>query len=412
MNRWFARLAGTAGIVGAAALVPAGFAGADTPTNRAAAMAQPSVVYIEVHWRGWIRDTKTGEVFGGRTGYELTTRCSGFLAAPDGTIVTPAHCVDPGPDGVLPLFQDEAITELAAAGRISSMAKGRETLAAATVLEGAKAKSPVIRDVFVQSGPAVVPATAADAMLAKVVSLTARGAGDVAILQVTEGRQPALEVVSAPSAGTSIVLIGYPASSRTSSALLPSVTEGNLGGGMELGKLSGGVVVDHEGRVVGMVGATTENGGSADGGPKLAILPTTAITQQLESANVDAGPGAADRNYRHGLSKFYDGYYSAAIKYFDATLTAIPGHGLAEEFRAEAIDLRAKNGDGTDWTAMGMFAVAGLIVVGLLIWLVIGFLRRRRPEQGAQPGEDQPAMGTPPEPDLTSARSHDPSGPE
>ncbi|HKE50988.1 MAG TPA: hypothetical protein VKE25_05715 [Actinomycetes bacterium] len=395
MSRRYGRLAGAAAVVVATTLAPAGVAAADTPTNHAAAVAQPSVVYIEVHWRGWVRDTKTGEVFGGRTGYELTTRCSGFFAAPDGTIVAPAHCVDPGKDGVLPLFHAKVIDELAAAGRISTMDKGRKKLAATTALEGAKAKSPVIRDIFVQSGPAVVPASADDAMLAKVVSLTARNAGDVAILQVTEGRQPALEVASAPSAGTSVVLIGYPASSRTSSALLPSVTEGNLGGGIEVGELSGGVVVDRQGRVVGLVGASTEGGTTPAGGPKLAILPTTAITDQLDSADVDAGPGAADRNYRHGLDKFYDGYYSAAIKYFDATIAAIPGHGLANEFRAEAIDLRAKNGDATDWTTIGMFTAAGLIVVALLVWLVIGLLRRRRRDQEAPARMDEPVVGEP-----------------
>jgi hypothetical protein len=395
MNRWSGRLAGTAAVIVAATLAPAVVAAADTPTNRAAAVAQPSVVYIEVHWRGWVRDTKTGEVFGGRTGYELTTRCSGFFAAPDGTIVAPAHCVDPGKNGVLPMFQDKVVADLAAAGRITTMDKGREKLAATTALEGAKAKSPAIRDIFVQSGPAVVPAGADEAMLAKVVSLaTPGGAGDVAILQVTEGRQPALEVVSTPSAGTSVVLIGYPASSRSSSALLPSVTEGNLGGGIELGDLSGGVVVDRKGRVVGLVGAATE-GGSSAGDPKLAILPTTGIAEQLASANVEAGPGAADRNYRRGLDKFYDGYYTAAIKYFDATLAAIPGHGLAQEFRAEAIDLRARNGNATDWTTIGMFGASGLILVGLLGWLVVWLLRRRRRDQGAQPGVDQPVVGQP-----------------
>ena len=114
----------------------------------------------------------------------------------------------------------------------------------------------------------------------------------------------------------------------------------------------------------------------------------------MESADVDAGPGAADHNYRRGLDKFYDGYYTAAIKYFDATLTAIPSHGLAQEFRAEAIDLRAKNGDATDWTAMGMYVAAGLILIGLLAWLVVGLLRRRR-DQAAQPGVDQPVAGQP-----------------
>ena len=395
MNRWSGRLAGAAAVFVAAAMAPAGIATADTPTNRAAAIAEPSVVYIEVHWRGWVRDTKTGEVFGGRTGYELTTRCSGFFAAPDGTIVAPAHCVDPGPDGVLPRFQDRTVRDLAAAGRISSMDKGREKLAATTALEGAKAKSPVIRDILVQSGPAVVPAGADDAMFAKVVSLTSQEAGDIAILQVTEGRQPALDVVSTPSAGASVVLIGYPASSRSSAALLPSVTEGNLGGDLELGSLSGGVVVDRKGRVVGVVGATTEGGSSAGDGPELSILPTSAITEQLESANVDAGPGAADRNYRHGLDKFYDGYYTAAIKYFDATVTAIPGHGLAQEFRAEAIDLRAKNGNATDWTAMGMYAATGLILIGLLVWLVVELLRRRRRDQAAQSGVDEPIADEP-----------------
>ena len=143
------------------------------------------------------------------------------------------------------------------------------------------------------------------------------------------------------------------------------------------------------------MGASTEGGTTPAGGPKLAILPTTAITDQLESADVDAGPGAADRNYRHGLDKFYDGYYTAAIKYFDATIAAIPGHGLANEFRAEAIDLRATNGDATDWTTIGMFIAAGLIVVALLVWLVIGLLRRRRRDQEAPTRMDEPVVGEP-----------------
>ena len=180
--------------------------------------------------------------------------------------------------------------------------------------------------------------------MAKEISLSPRSAGGISILKVNGGRQPALEVAGTPSAGTPIVLIGYPGGSA--GLTTPSVSEGNLGGEIDLGRLAGGVVVDRSGRVVGLVGATGDADLAAEDGPSLAILPTSAITEQLAVANVTAGLGPADRNYRRGVDYFYAGQYSLAIRYFNATLAAIPSHALAEELSAEAVDLRAQHGDG------------------------------------------------------------------
>src|SRR5262245_51984725 len=81
---------------------------------QATAIAEPSVVFVATSWQGWVRDTRTGEVFGGTDGYRFTSECGGAVIDADGLVVTAGHCVDSGKDELL----DRAVADLAAVGRV------------------------------------------------------------------------------------------------------------------------------------------------------------------------------------------------------------------------------------------------------------------------------------------------------
>lgn len=371
-----------------------------SPEERAAAIARPAVVFVEVGWHGWVRDPRTGEVFGGTEGYRATTSCSGVVVHEDGSVLTAAHCVDPGPLGGGGALIGRAVAELAELGRVRDPEKAAAQLAEHAVVEGAKPDSDPVREVRVTRvvGTSDTPGT--DVAPATVVDLLAPDDGDVALLEVPRAGLPALTLADEDDrpAGTPILAIGFPASvgRATDPSTEPTNKNGQISARRTLdGKpfyevsaaasegMSGGPLVDMDGRVLGLVTAAPEGETQSF---NLATASTSALAL-LRTNGITPGTSANDRNFNAGLEHYFAGEYPEALEFFDAVLAATPDHRQAREYRARA----AEHGSGGPDLLVVLIVVCGAIAVLSATAAAILLARRRRADRDLP----TPPMGIP-----------------
>lgn len=341
--------------------------------EQAAAVARPGLVLVTVSWHGWVRDKATGEVFGGVEGYTAKSTCTGFVVSPDGYVATASHCVHTGPDGGAGLLFDAAIEDLRAVDRAGSQAGARRALAERATAEGAVPDRPVERIIQVErmeldgEGKPV-----RDTAPAEVVELVAPDDGDVAVLKVPRDHLPSLELkADEPPVGSPVLAIGYP--TPIDRNLEPSSRDGLLAARKALGdrpfhevtapttpRMSGGPVVDEQGRVVGVL--------SRDG----LASATSTLRDLLRGKGISTDSGPLDRNYRAGVERYFDDDFSGAVAFFDA----VPTHPQAAEFRRRAVERGGAAGVGGPtplvWFAVFSWTLVAAAAAGLLL------LRRTR----------------------------------
>lgn len=358
---------------------------ADAPAALATAIVTPALVAIEVRWHGWVRDGRTGEIFGGPAGYRAVTRCSGFVINPDGHLVTAAHCVDPGAEGAGRLLLGQVAQDLIRVGRARDVASAVRSLGQHAVIEGSTAGSPPDRQVSVRlTAPSEpTPATTRPGLLtgqtlkAAVIDVVPRGVGDVALLKVEGGRLPTLALTADPENGADLFVGGYPASGEplllaaraTARRPMGGVTFFEISPNPPAG-LSGGPVVDPDGRVVGLVSAPPTGDDPAAG----LITIGSRIRDLLGHNGVHNELSPLDRNYRTGLIRYFQGRYTAAIAYLDAVLDVAPDLWQAREYRLLAVRARDRTGDrpSTHLLVARWLGAAGLLCAGAatVIWLL------------------------------------------
>jgi S1-C subfamily serine protease len=304
--------------------------------ERAAAIARPAVVVVEVRWHGWLRDSRTGEVFGGAEGYRVSQSCTGFAVHADGHLVTAGHCVDPGPRGAGRLLSDLAAQDLAAVDRVGEPADAAAAeLAEHAEVVGETDGSPARREVLVHRGVWFEGETRDDLLPAEVIEVVPAAEGDVALLKVERGRLSVLEIADddQSSGGTPVLAIGYPGSvDRVSrrrtveEATFYEVSVATSGG------MSGGPVIDHSGRAIGLLSQPPPGESSS----ATFVTAASSIRAALERNDVPYQLGPIDRNFQTGLDRYFAGRTGDAARYFDAVLEASPIHQQAAEFRQRA----------------------------------------------------------------------------
>jgi serine protease Do len=418
VRRGAVRFALAALLAAGAAIVPSAAAVAkptSTPEERAAAIVRPAVVYIEVQWEGWVRDKITGKLWDPDS-VAFTTRCSGFAVSNDGFIVAAGHCVDPGVEGVGLSFFEEIAARYLKAGVIgrSQLQTVIDDMVANAEVEGKSAGEAAVRKVFVQRGVAKSGRTSGEAIQARVVSFHPVSDGDLTLLKVEKSNQPV--VVLADSAeiqiGTDVLAIGYPASADNISdaTLEPSTKDGKISnkrteGGVPFYEtsvattagMSGGPVANLNGEVIGLI----SHGPAADKRAVNFLAPSSVIAGELSKNGVKNQLGKIDKDYRDGLTDYYDGKYTAAIERFDQVLAAVPSHTQAQEYRAQAVSRRSTEGDGAGGR-LALLVVVGLaclflvIVVVVTILLLVRSKKRGRPAPAGVPPVRHPPISGPP----------------
>lgn len=390
-------LTGAALGLGLAATPASPSAPAVTPEERAAAVVRPAVVYIEITWTGWVRDQRDGQLWLTRS-TDLTFTCSGFLVNPDGYIVTAGHCVDPGVEGAGMAFFEDIADEYVAAGNVSNRATFVQEIMQNSVIEGRVAGVPPERRIYVQRGVVRSGLTDGEAVPARFVGFSKNSEGDVAVIKIDRSKLPAVELAPRgdPPIGTSILAVGYPSSAATVSdtTLEPTNKDGKISTRRTVGGLpfyeisastskgmSGGPVVDMEGRVVGLVSFAP----AAETQSFNFIAASTLIAEQLTRYGVKNELGPIDQLYRTGLNQFWAGNYKGAMGSFDGVLAQVPSHQQAAEFRARALDARQQDGGGGTGALPVALAVAILVAAGVVAARLVS---RRRAGGG---GVESPA---------------------
>jgi hypothetical protein len=387
--------------------------------ERAAAITRPAVVYLEISWRGWVRDQRDGLLWLTES-TDLTTSCTGFVVGPQGHIVTAGHCVDPGIEGVAPSFFEDIIQRTPEAG---VQQPTYTELAEHSVVEGEAAGTPPDREIFVQRGAATSGLQTGEAFPARLVAFNPLSEGDVALLKVEESNMSS--VMLAPrdeiEIGMSIVSIGYPGSAESVSdaTFEPTNKDGKISakrtsGGVPFYEMSaamtqgmsGGPVVDDAGRVVGLNSFYPAGETQAFN----FMAPSSIIAELLAKNGVRNELGRLDRLHREGLDLYWAGNYTGAVQRFDAVLDVTPSHQQAQEFRQKATERKARFGDyvAPSSSNAGRVALLVLLVVGGLGGaFFLGRRRTRAPTEAGGPVPESVAHGevaeAPPGITITSA---------
>lgn len=380
-----------------------------SPEESAAAVSRPGIVLITVEWHGWVRDKRTGEVFGGTDGYTVKSSCSGAVISPDGYIATASHCVHTGPHGGAGALFGAAVDELAGAGRIGDPAKARQQFAEHAVAEGAVPDRPLDRDVRVERVEATVDGPIRDVAPATVVDLVAPDDGDVAVLKVPREHLPSLEIRGEPApVGTPILAIGYPGSAGAADdpGLEPSSKNGQISArrtrddrpfyefsAAATNGMSGGPVVDVQGRVVGLI--SQKSPGETQSFNFAAA--SSILLDVLAGKQVEVGLGEHDRAYRAGLDHYFAGDLDDAVDEFDDALAGSPGHLQATEYRRLAVDRGGQPGGAPVLLIVLAVLCAGVAVGTGTAGTVVALTRRRRLALAAPhvSDVDTPPLGIP-----------------
>ena len=205
-----------------------------TDLERVAAYVQPSVVYLDVKWTGYVHDLFNKRYLKNGHPFVVETQCTGYVVNPNGYIATAGHCVDPKGD-IQTLIEQQA-----AQWAVTHHYYADHTLTVDQILgfhnyrvEGADTtgKGPD-RVVTAAWGVSAGGVQSGQSMQARVLKFQPFDKGDGAILKIEATDLPAIELAddSFLEVGTEIVSVGYPASvdSVTDASFTPSFKDGTI----------------------------------------------------------------------------------------------------------------------------------------------------------------------------------------
>jgi serine protease Do len=424
------------------ALLPTGAAVADagdapprvpevTPAERVQAYAEPSVVFEEVTWTGWIWDSlnknylqETSE--GTAAPFTVQTQCTGFVVNPEGYIATAGHCVDRRGDEIEQMLLEQGAIWAAEQNYFPGGPYTPEEILSSNVLsvEGKENRNRPDVDVQVAWGATASGIETGEQLPARVVSYQPFERGDVALLKVEESDLNAM--LFAPeddvTVGTEIVSVGYPGSVEqvADADFTPSYKDGAISsettvqGGLlpvyEIsaavsGGMSGGPTVNLDGAVVGV----NSFGIAGETQPFNFVRPSGQLQEILAGAGVANELSATTRQYRRGLDAYFAGNKPAAVRSLNAVVQQQPSNEFAQEYLTKARAL-------PDPPAPSGFpllpAIGGAVLLLVLLMAAGAFLLLRRRSSAAGPAAPPPGGTAPGGPAVPSAPATPPTAPE
>ncbi|MBX6722768.1 MAG: hypothetical protein IRY92_05990, partial [Dactylosporangium sp.] len=410
-----------------------------TEAERAATLAEPAIVVVEVRWEGYVHDRITGQVIDSEP-VSASVSCTGAGVGQKGYLLTARTCLEQS--AVAEQAFQQIVDRRLAAGTITPPQAPdllTELLLTATIGTDPDGDAPE-RSVFVRRA-----VTDDEPMPASIVAAADPAAGDVALVKIARSNQPVLPLADDAdlAIGTELVtvecladpddVVGVAATARPdgkaadrpvplriqfrtgtvrddSPDVLVESTEP-----AQPEALPAGIVLTHEAAIAGLVDT------SGPAGDRLVGLAV--IRDLLAAAEVDTDLGQVDRDYRAGVDAYYEGRYGDAIARFDSVLAIIPAHVQAHRYRDAAQRLRDAEGTSApapteevvdrveSWLGGRSWSLVGLVV---LVAIVVFVLHRWRPpavDPGAplSGGRDASDTGGVPRPD---GRVGDPDQPE
>ncbi len=368
----------------------------------AAARIRPAVMFVGAEAAGMVRlpDGKTLSFFGegSNAPFVAAWTCTGFVVNPDGWVATAGHCADP--DTAKEQILKRAVSEYQAQYPDSPVSQDPlatlEWLAKNARVEGALAgQAPQVSLTLVYGTGTKI----ADKMPATVVDFRPLGKGDVALLKVDKHNLPSSELATDAevSIGTPVLAVGYPEPTArlTGRSLDPTNKSGKVSKKSNVKSspvyeidaavaegMSGGPTIELNGKVIGV----NSFGPAGEPQPFNFIAPADTLATMMAAKAVKATLGPADRYYRQGLSHYYEGRYSDAIKDFEEALMLSPDYPGVADLKTSAANLRQQYGDVSVFERSNLlwYIVSGvllvLIVGGWVTFMVVRSRRQRRAE--------------------------------
>jgi hypothetical protein len=390
-----------------------------TPGERAAELAEPAIVEVDVRWQGYVYDHSGTQV--DLAPVTASTRCTGVGVGGSGYLLTTAGCLDQAAVATEAFRQivDRRIANgsLSADQAETALENLLVTANIGTDKDNPSERTVSVRRAVTDDGP----------MVATVVSIAQPADGDVALLKINRSNQPVLAVAgdNAVAVGDEVVTMQLPTdgavlggtaaatgtASPTGTVGAPVRPTSRTGTVADIGPrvmvtpsqpqdpatvLPGGVVVTPDATIVGLVDTSLPDGDL--------LVPSAAIRDLLTDAEVENALGPVDRDFRAGLDAYYAGRYTESIESFDSVLAIIPSHVQAHDFRGRAQTLRAAEGGGPapadslgDKIRSWIRPKSGLIVgVGVLLAIAVFLIRRRHPHSTAEPDRADVELDTEP----------------
>lgn len=387
--------------------------------ERVGGYVEPSVVYIQTNWTGYIYDTFNKAYLKNAKPFTISTQCTGYVINPEGYIATAGHCVDPRGDIIAMMVQagaewalttgyyaatDLSIDDVIGFGdyRVEGLGDGtrvpdREVLAAWPVSAGGVDTS--------------------ETSTARVLSFAGFEREDVGLLKIEASTDlQALPLADADElgVGTEIVAVGYPGSvdAVTDVSFSPSFKDGTISSTKTIndgsltvyeisaamsGGMSGGPAVNLDGEVVGFNSFTI----SGETQQFNFLRPTSIVREFLADKGIVNELGETGEQYRAGLDAYFSGDKEAAIENLQAVVDAQSTNQFAADYldRAEELPDPAPVAVApvsvTDEFPLVPVAIgAGVVLVLLTVGgLVLARRGRRGPSPGAQPAFPGPLPG-------------------
>ena len=438
-------------VLGVALSTPAAMADdADTTTSapetgtaleKISAYVQPSVVYLHMHWKGYVWDKARKEYVNSGLPFEVDTQCTGYVVNPDGYIATAGHCVDPKGDIYRTIAQQAAQFQIDNGMYDASITV--EDLVPVLRVEGYETtnRGPD-RVVKAAWGVSAGGLQTGRSYTARVVKYQPFDRGDAAVLKVEASDLQAIAVAddSPLDIGTEIVSIGYPASVDlvTDQSFSPSFKDGTVSSSKTIqdglltvyeisaavsGGMSGGPTVDLDGNVVGFNSFGIDS--TIESQQFNFVRPTSIINELMADVGVDNELGELSENYRAGLDAYFAGDKDGAIESLTLVLDSQPTNAMAADYLKKAKAMEEPEAPGSDSDSgfpVVPVAIGGVVVLLLAAGGVLLMVRRRpgRGVGGATPAvpsgpAPSPAGGWSPQPTTSapgvSAVSADPAAP-
>lgn len=395
--------------------------------ERAAALAEPAIVMIDVRWQGYVVDRATHERFDDEP-VTVTTRCTGAGIGGDGYLITTASCVRHSTVATDAFRQ--VVQRRVADGR--TPASEADDLLALLANDAVLGSGPDDPDPPERTITVTRAVTEDEPMAAAVVAVADPADGDAALLRIDRAHQPILALAEEINLDDEVVIVESPApddqqpgtpAPKTSPPAEPGAPVFRAGVVSEVQPrllvapaddenpapaLPGGVVLTQDADLVGLVDVSMPE--------RDVVVGAEVIRDLLEQAEVDNEPGQVDRDFRDGLDAYYEGRYTEAIERFDAVLAIIPSHVQAHEYREEAQQRREERGGEPaapvddvinrvdHWINGREGSLVGLAVLAAIVFFLV---RRRHPHLDLTPTpapepvpEDTPAeLRAPAQPD-------------
>lgn len=388
----------------------------ETPLERINALVQPSIVYLQQDWSGYVFDRANKQYLNYGQPFELSFQCTGFVVNPDGYIATAGHCVDL--EEVKPVFFQTAAQWAVDNGYYLDTTLTTDQIVAWQDYRVETMTKVNRADLVIQVGwgAAASGIQTAEVRRARVVATQGAEEGDVALLKVEASDLNALQLSDDEEVevGTEVVSIGYPASvdTVTDPDLTPSFKDGSIssvktvqGGLMTVyeisaavsGGMSGGPTVDLDGQVVGV------NSFGISGEPQAFnfVRPSSQLAELLASSGVENVLSTTTQAYREGLAAYWEGDRTTAVDRLELVVQEQPSNQLAAEYLDKARDLPAAppaqdRGDsgsgGLPVLALALGAVGLVVLLGGATALLLVRSRRAAGRRAALPAPGTPVQ--------------------